>query len=194
MYPFECRTQMPLYIVTVLVLIKFLNNITRLPFSYVFCIPDRLQYFTIQDTITYLLLVVLINRVQLININLLNYHSAIVLTKSFVLVFAEVCRDTSDTDSYMTDEIATMEVLEYEVDSDSSVSENVFSDDSSSGGTDVNCQQSQRAYEIHKALSFHSLHLPLPNYPHTLGLSCCCLWNSASPLWRREIFYAWFYQ
>lgn len=52
-----------------------------------------------------------------------------------------MCRDTSDTDSYSTDEFATLDVLEYEIPSDSSTNEELYSHDSSSG-TDVSvCHQ-----------------------------------------------------
>lgn len=51
-------------------------------------------------------------------------------------LFLDVCRDTSDTDSYDTDGFATMDVIEYEVPSGSTSNSDLYSHDSSSG-TDV---------------------------------------------------------
>lgn len=55
------------------------------------------------------------------------------LVNNFLLSFADECQDTTDTDSYGSDE---MEVLEYDVAS-MTASEVFYSNDSSSG-TDVN--------------------------------------------------------
>lgn len=60
----------------------------------------------------------------------------------------EECRDTSDTDSYSTDEFATLDVLEYEIPSDSSTNEELYSHDSSSG-TDVSvCNPPRRQAHV----------------------------------------------
>lgn len=55
---------------------------------------------------------------------------------SYIFNSQEYCRDTSDTESYTTDGIATMDVLEYELASTSESDGRLYTDDSSSG-TDV---------------------------------------------------------
>lgn len=78
------------------------------------------------------------------------------LFSRFVLAFAlDVVRDSSDCDSdgYVTEGIATVDVLEYEVD-DSSESEDLYTHGSSSG-TEVNfpkrvkCQRTVIKLNIH---------------------------------------------
>lgn len=77
----------------------------------------------------------------------------------FLCLISDVCRDTSDSDSYSTDGIATMEVLEYEVNSTSSDSEDLYSHDSSSG-TDVNSQNIlhiHRLLNVRKSINFYRI-------------------------------------